>query len=500
MADIGFSLGSFFGRISAGFEKARQISRREFLGVAANADSWELPGVQSDVPHQRALINSWVFSALADIIGEVCATPLSVIRQGSLGNPIRIDHPLEALIEKPNPFMTRVFLWAYTIMWMKLEGNSYWFLSVNTRTNQVQEIWPLPSNEVTPVPSEDPRVFLSGYTYSPGGREFFIPREFILHIKNLPNPTNFFLGLAELDAAKLAVSSDTAMSAWNESFYSKDHVMPSAIINFSSGNPRVQFPKADLMELKAELNEQYSAAQRRTLVTTAQDVSVEQLGWAARDLDFIKGREFTRREILEIFGIPEGLNSAQSTEANARIAYRRLQDTVYTRTMVVLANYITTGILWPFYGTDVQASFGEIRPAIQEMALLELDRVKGVITINEARERYLRMPPLPSELGAGLFTGSNPEGGRPQVSAESFDGAGTNSNVQQELRRWREKSLKALQAGRPASVKFSSDIIPGSIQDLLRLELEEVEDFQEVKSIFARFSEACSRLQSLEMI
>lgn len=499
----GMALGSFLGNFEASYEKARSAARPEFIGVSANADSWEIPpSARPDNQHKLHLINSWVFSALVDIIGEVCAADFQVVKQGDFGGSVKMNHPFEVLIREPNPFMTTVYLWAYTVMWMKLEGNAYWFLIPYTQASKgIREIWPIPSNEVTPVPSMNSRVFLEGYLYAPGGREFMIPPQYVLQIKNLPNPTNFFLGLAEMDAASLAVKADSSMSSWNQRFYGDDHTMPSAIINFSPANPRVGMAKTDIREIKEELASSYRAKDRRTLVTSAGGVTVEKLGWAARDLDFIKGREFTRKEILEIFGIPEGLNAKDSTEANARIAYRRFQDTVYTRTLVPLANYITQGIIRPYYSSEYRASFGDIRPAIREMALMELDRVKGALTINEVREKYLLMPPLDDEIGNRLFTGSFlSQGDRPRVeNPESFDGSGTNSNLQQELRRWREKSKKALLSGHSPNVPFRSDIISQPIQDMLRIDLEQTDDLDSLKSLFSRYIEACSNLESLGM-
>ena len=501
-------LASTLGSAVAAYEKARRIevNRPAFLGDLAEDNRYMTDpfDLDDEMLQRRALQNSWFFSGVAMITGEVIASDFQVLRQaGPDSPPIQVkNHPFEKVLRRPNPYLNRSFLWAFTTMWLKLHGNAYWFLIPGSNDKKIAEIWPLPSEDVVPWPGDENR-FVDYYIYTPRGFEYHIPAEYVVHFYNFPNPWNPFLGVSELLAAELATSVDTNMSLWGKRFFGKDNVMPSAIINFSTGNPKTRVDPQDIKELKDELNSSYGALKRKTLITSAQNMNVEMLGWSAREMDFVQGRKMSRKEIYEILGIPESINEASATEASGRIGDRRFKDTVWTRTLVPIAETITSSILVPYFGPNFVASFGDIRPGNRELELLEIDRSKGVLTVDEVRAKFWKLPPLPEkEIGESLFTGAavsrGSEGGRNPLEADEVDLenqkplTGTQNAAQpfrEELKAWRAKSLKRLKEGNSADVEFYTSMIPQIMQDYIHASLQNSLSSDDVRRIFQAVTE-----------
>ena len=75
-------------------------------------------------------------------------------------------------------------------------------------------------------------------------------------------------------------------------------------------------------------------------------------------------------------------------------------------------------------------------------------------------------------------TGLNPED---DPNAEPTD----EKAVGEDLRRWRDKALKALRAGRPAAVRFDSDVIPPDLSEVIEGALFEAVTADQVKAAFA---------------
>jgi len=56
--------------------------------------------------------------------------------------------------------------------------------------------------------------------------------------------------------------------------------------------------------------------------------------------------------------------------------------------------------------------------------------------------------------------------------------------IKADLKRWKEKSVKAVQDEKPANVPFASEVIPGELTKLVRDGLTDAESVEEVKAVF----------------
>jgi len=115
-----------------------------------------------------------------------------------------------------------------------------------------------------------------------------------------------------------------------------------------------------------------------------------------------------------IYGVPGGLLDKNATEANATIADKIFKEKTIWPLLNLLAEQITSQLVIPWYGAQLRASFEDIRPANRELELQEVALAQPYLTIDEIRQRYWKLEPLPDGDGATTARGAQevtPDGG-----------------------------------------------------------------------------------------
>lgn len=488
------------GQAVGAFEQARlerrSVKRPPFFRGMTDEGRWRRGDLDATTyqAQKRAIQCSWVFTAIRFIASEVSAAKFEVLEyKGYESKPESIDnHPLEELLRHPNPWMGGAFLWQYSTWWLQLNGNFYWYIGWDGE--EVQEIWPLPSQDVVPVPGDDGQEFISHYEYTAGGRQYNIPAEYVVHVK-LPNPFDLFLGMSPLTAAILPVDTDMAQSRWNASFFGRDNVMPNAVINLGTGNDESPIDPGDVQALKDDLGSEYQAHKRKTAVVSVTDLQVELLGWNPRELDFVEGRRFTKEEIYEIYGVPPAMLARDATFSNSGNAGIVFSNKTLYPLLVLVSEQLTTELVRPFYSSELIAGFEDVRKTNREQELNEVNAAGPYLTIDEVRADYWKKPPLPdgrgeltvSEaqsggmgggMGGGFETyegefeeeGREPERLAPPkgngLEERPGEGPGSEQNdllqqvAESDAKKWRTKAIRAIKAGRPLPVDFDSSALP----------------------------------------
>lgn len=326
----------------------------------------------------------WVYAAV-NRIAEACAlVPLKVYRVQGEERLEVARHPLEVLLDAPNPYTSRFELFEQTIGMLELTGNAYWYL-VGDANGVPAQIWTLRPDRVSIVP--DAQHYVRGYVYEVDGQHIPMEAVEVIHFKRW-HPYNDYYGLSALDAARLALTTDRAMSEWNRNTFGKDNGVPAGIVHIK------EFVNdSDFERIKREWRQSYGGPRRKTAFLRGGGIEWHSMGLSHTDLDFLQGRKANREEILNIFGVPVGLLSENATEANAQVAERLfIERTLYPK-LVRLAQKITQELL-PFYPGEHVAEFADIRPTDQQARLDEIRAAYRVLSINEIRERYFRLPPV----------------------------------------------------------------------------------------------------------
>lgn len=327
--------------------------------------------------------SSWVYVAVSRIAEAAALTPLHVYRVENEQRVGVIDHPLERLLRQPNPFTSGFDLIEQTVGMLELTGNAYWLLS--GARGMPEEIWSLRPDRVTIVPGTDSHI--RGYLYAVDGVQMAFEPVEVVHFKRW-HPQNDYYGLSALQAAALAIDTDRAMSEWNRNTFGRDNGVPSGILGLPSGTSA-----ADLERIRREWAVNHGGTQRRTAFVRGAEFSWQSVAQTHADLDFLRGREANRDEILNVFGIPVGLMSDDATEANAKVAERTfIERTLYPK-LVRLAATISAELM-PFWEPHAEVAFEDIRPTDTQARISEIRAALPVLSINEVRARFYDLPPV----------------------------------------------------------------------------------------------------------
>lgn len=409
----------------------------------------------------------WVYVAISRIAEAAALVPLHVMRLEGERQIGVTRHPLEALLDAPNPFLSRFELFEQTVGMLELTGNAYWFLSADA-AGRPAEIWPLRPDRVRIVP--DAARFVAGYVYELDGLRIPLEPAEVIHFKRW-NPTNDYYGLSALEAARMAVTGDRAMAEWNRATFGRDHGVPAGIVSI-----RDYVSDADFERIKREWRASYGEGQRRTAFLRGGGIEWQHIGLSHQDLDFLKGRQAHRDEILNIFGLPVGLVSENATEANARVAERQFIERTLWPKLVRIAQKISADLLpfWP--GTHI-AVFDDIRPTDTRARLDAIRAAYPVLSINEIRDHFYQLPAVPwGDLPAGAAPPAIPAESEVNAAHKAADAA------VEELGQWERFARRRL--GRADARPFTVRALPDELAFEIAAGLTAAADEDAVGAVF----------------
>ena len=363
--------------------KRGRLRRAPHVEAVARHNSFLWPNLAEAGAQARVYQQSpWVYIAINRIAEAVALVPLRVLRlEGE--RKIEVErHPLENLLDAPNPYLSRFELFEQTAGILELTGNAYWFLA-GDMSGVPAEIWPLRPDRVSIVP--DPARYVKGYVYEIDGLRIPLDPTEVVHFKRW-HPSNDYYGLSALEAARLSITSDQAMAEWNRNTFGKDNGVPAGIVNIKDF-----VSDSDFDRIKREWRQSYGGPQRRTAFLRGGGIEWQNIGLSHNELDFLRGRQAHRDEILNTFGIPVGLVSENATEANAQVAERMFIERTLWPKLTRLSQKITQDLL-PFWPGSYIAEFEDIRPTDVQARMDEIRTSYPVLSINEIRARYYQLP------------------------------------------------------------------------------------------------------------
>jgi HK97 family phage portal protein len=286
-------------------------------------------------------------------------------------------HPLEQLLERPNPRESGISLLDHVFTHLLLFGNAY--LHQIGSADGPQEIHALRPDRVRVVPGPDgwPR----GYEYSLGAGRSLIPVEPegvqpILHLR-LADPLDDHQGYAPLSAAQVPLEMHEAASRWNKALLDNSARPSGALVYASPENlSDLQFDR-----LKGELEQAFSGqsnAGRPILLEGGLDW--KPLALTPKDMDFQEARNGAAREIALAFGVPPLLlglpgDNTYSNYAEANRAFWR-------QTIVPLVRRVSGGIaqwLQPAYASRIT-----LLPDLDQIEAIAEDRAALWKRVSEA--------------------------------------------------------------------------------------------------------------------
>ena len=301
------------------------------------------------------------------------------------------EHPVLALIARPNALQGRAELFEALYGQILLSGNGY-LEAVGDGDGVPRELHVLRSDRMSLIPGAD--GWPVAYEYSVGGRKHrFVVGEgasAICHIKSF-HPQDDHYGFSPMQAAASAVDVHNSASRWSKALLD-NAARPSGAIIYKGADGQGSMSSDQYERLIAEMENHHQGARnagRPMLLEGGLDW--KPMGFSPSDMEFQKTKEAAAREIALAFGVPPMLLGipGDATFAN----YQEANRAFYRLTVLPMAARVTAAVsnwLSAFYGQAV-----ELRPDLDQVPALagereaQWRRVSAADFLSEAEKRAL---------------------------------------------------------------------------------------------------------------
>lgn len=240
------------------------------------------------------------------------------------------EHPVLALLARPNPAQGCAELVEHLIGQMLLTGNGYLEAAGAVEAGLPQELYALRSDRMRVVPGADGWPVAYEYVVSGKKHRFDMRADIkpILHIKTF-HPQDDHYGLSPLQAAAAALDVHNSASRWSKSLLD-NAARPSGALVYKGADGQGQMGNDQYERLVEEIELKHQGAQnagRPMLLEGGLDW--KQIGFSPSDMEFLKTKEGAAREVALAFGVPPmmlGLpgDATYANYAEANRAFYRL--------------------------------------------------------------------------------------------------------------------------------------------------------------------------------
>ncbi len=312
------SLIEYFRRRVAGPSNLKNTGvRHHFAYHGLSAADWTGRDMVSLARHGVEQ-NPVAYRCIRMIAEAAASVPLRCVQDGET----LVDHPIDALLQTPNPKQSGPAFLETVYGYLQTAGNSY--IRAVTLDGSPRELYSLRPDRMRI--RSDGRGWISAYEYSTGDRRELYPvdgdeKAPILHLK-LFHPLSDHYGLAPLSVAGRAIDVQNAATSWNKALLDNS-ARPSGALVYAGPDGADHLTPEQFTRLKGELEDAYAGAAnagRPLLLEGGLDWRAMSLSPA--DMDFIEAKNNAAREIALAFGIPPMLLGipGDNTYANYREA------------------------------------------------------------------------------------------------------------------------------------------------------------------------------------
>jgi len=251
--------------------------------------------------------SAWVYRSVSLRANAIASVPWYVeTRRGGDWERVEPNHPLQVLLDSPNPEMEQADLMRLLVTHLDLAGNGYW-AKVRQGQGIVLELWPMLPHEMEIIPGNQELV--EAYRFR--SKELLAAQN-VAHFAYC-NPASLLYGQAPLMAAGKAVDVDNAAASWQK-ISLQNRGIPDGVFTYPETLTPEQFAEG-----RKQIKEQYATqgtAREPWLVGGAQ---WQQMSLSPVEMDYLNTRNVTREEIGIVYGTAEMLASlASANRASAQ--------------------------------------------------------------------------------------------------------------------------------------------------------------------------------------
>jgi HK97 family phage portal protein len=282
--------------------------RSSLAGVALKAASvaWLPEWVSASffVPTFRALVqegysaNGVVFACLSTLAFSFPEPPLRVYRETKSGLEVLPDHPMNALLRRPNSQMGMAEMLRFSVVYEAIGGNVYWY-KLRDKTGKVMEVIPLSDAIISPVAGGVKLV--DHYLWDKGdGRPEKIDSGDVLHVRWMPDPLAPWRGMAPLQAVAREVDSDNEAGRYQFALLKNDAV-PRVVVTSASPTP----PDSGTVDrMRHEWQDRYGGENRGMPMILGGGMDVKTLSLNLEQLAFDALRRVPETRICAAMRVP----------------------------------------------------------------------------------------------------------------------------------------------------------------------------------------------------
>ena len=320
-------------------------------------------------------------------------TSIGVRRKVEGGELVGSDHPLQRLLDSPNPFWTRGELWRATETYLGLWGSAFWGLE-RDETGDVVEIWPLRSDRMRVVP--DPQRYIKGFVFVGQGQQLvaYVPEDIVW--MRYFNPLDEFAGLSPI--APLRLSADMGMDALqaNRKVLINDST-PGLIIE-TSDTP-TDSEVADFYQRWESRFRGVDKVRRPALLSPG--MKATNLGFTPRDMEYIQSLRWSLEDVARVYGVPKMMigDLENTTVSNFSTARRVLWEDTITSQLAFYRDALQQMLVPSFGDQELVVDFDLTH--VEALRENENDRARrrqiyvsaGIMSVDEVRAD-MNLPPL----------------------------------------------------------------------------------------------------------
>lgn len=303
------------------------------------------------------------------------------------------NHPMELLMQRPNPYMSGDVVQQYIMNAMHVFGDAY-LLKQRNAVGQVVALYPLIPDNVTPKGT--PETLITHYVYEMENNEVKIAPEEIIHFRMGLNPKDHKKGYSPLLTVLREVFGDESAGQLATALLSNMGV-PSVMIT-----PKNDFGITDDegVQIAKTYQQKVGGSKRGQPLVLSGDMNIEKLSFSPSELDIGTLRRIPEERVSAVLGVPAilaglGAGLAQATYSNAKVLREYFTENKLIPMWRMIGAELTHQLLVPDYEsnaiTKAEYDFSEVR-ALQgdEKELYEKINVAvkgGWMSVNEAREK-----------------------------------------------------------------------------------------------------------------
>lgn len=309
--------------------------------------------------------------AISTIAEDAAAVARQLYPQGERDEDSEIeDHPLLDLWDKPNEVMCGADLWIASYTFFKLTGECIWYypglrigITGGVRANR-RSTGTLDLIDPTTVTIQQKNGELV-YVQRVNGQDVPLDSKFLTHFKRY-NPYNPLRGLSQLEALALELNLDWNAASWNKSFFGDQNGVPTGLLKPDAGTIVRAQDRDDYLK---QWNSKH--AKRRGVGILPPGWDWKDVGSSPKDMEFGQQREFSREQILAVFGVPPFMAGVldKANYANAREQSANYWNGPITRMLSYFSNVINYDFM-PKVGVDgveVWPDFEKVRALVEDL-------------------------------------------------------------------------------------------------------------------------------------